>query len=240
MSSHALQQHSLYSSGSALQRQLPHSQHLPPHLQQQQPQQLHAGPQQGSAGCFQAAGSSNGPSSRGAPSQPPVHSSVAAEDQVLPPCHTIYVSGIDPGLEDQQLQQVFEVSASLHLLRALDVFMQLRAPVVCDAAQHLPAHPGSRRYAVGTAQAGGYCSSRCLWLLQMCGDIRTLYTGRKHDGFVLITYFDGHGGNFAKAAMQGKQLMGRAIHIELSQPGQNAHDKDTQAGEQPRLRRLKC
>lgn len=68
--------------------------------------------------------------------------------------------------------------------------------------------------------------------LQMCGDIRTLYTGRKHDGFVLITYFDGHGGNFAKAAMQGKQLMGRAIHIELSQPGQNAHDKDTQAGEQ--------
>ena len=67
----------------------------------------------------------------------------------------------------------------------------------------------------------------------MCGDIRTLYTGRKHDGFVLITYFDGHGGNFAKAAMQGKQLMGRPIHIELSQPGQNAHDKDTQAGKVP-------
>ena len=65
----------------------------------------------------------------------------------------------------------------------------------------------------------------------MCGDIRTLYTGRKHEGFVLITYYDGHGGNFAKAAMQGKQLMGRNIHIELSQTGQKVHDKDTQAGE---------
>ena len=64
----------------------------------------------------------------------------------------------------------------------------------------------------------------------MCGDIRTLYTGRKHEGFVLITYYDGHGGNFAKAAMQSKQLLGRSMHIELSQPGQKVHDKDTQAG----------
>lgn len=67
----------------------------------------------------------------------------------------------------------------------------------------------------------------------MCGDIRTLYTGRKHEGFVLITYYDGHGGNFAKAAMQGKQLLGRNMHIELSQAGQKVHDKDTQAGMKP-------
>lgn len=67
--------------------------------------------------------------------------------------------------------------------------------------------------------------------LQKCGDIRTLYSACKHQGFVLITYFDGRAGNYAKAALDGALLNGRAVQIEPSAPGQKVHDKDTQSGE---------
>ena len=67
-------------------------------------------------------------------------------------------------------------------------------------------------------------------LLQKCGDIRTLYNAGKHQSFVLITYYDGRAGNYAKAALDGVLLNGRALQIEPSAPGQKVYDKDTQSG----------
>ena len=66
--------------------------------------------------------------------------------------------------------------------------------------------------------------------MQKCGDIRTLYSACKHQGFVLISYYDGRAGNYAKAALDGFLLNGQPLQIEPSLPGQKVHDKDTQSG----------
>lgn len=66
--------------------------------------------------------------------------------------------------------------------------------------------------------------------VQKCGDIRTLYNASKLQGYVLITYYDGRAGNYAKAALDGVLLNGRQLRIEPSGPGQKIHDKDTQSG----------
>ncbi|KAK9810778.1 hypothetical protein WJX73_006520 [Symbiochloris irregularis] len=66
-------------------------------------------------------------------------------------------------------------------------------------------------------------------MFEKCGDIRTLYSACKHQGFVLISYYDGRAGNYAKAALDGMPLNGQPLQIEPSVPGQKVHDKDTQS-----------
>lgn len=66
--------------------------------------------------------------------------------------------------------------------------------------------------------------------VQKCGDIRTLYSACKHQGFVLISYYDGRAGNYAKAALDGMPVNNQPLQIEPSLPGQKVHDKDTQSG----------
>ena len=65
---------------------------------------------------------------------------------------------------------------------------------------------------------------------QKCGDIRTLYNACKLQGFVLISYYDGRAGNYAKAALNGALLNGRPLRIEPTTPGQKVYDKDIQSG----------
>ena len=79
--------------------------------------------------------------------------------------------------------------------------------------------------------AGACLTQHAVPNLQKCGDIRTLYSACKHQGFVLISYFDGRAGNYAKAALDGVLMNGRPLQIEPSAPGQKVHDKDTQSGE---------
>lgn len=67
-------------------------------------------------------------------------------------------------------------------------------------------------------------------LFEQYGDIRTLYTDCKHQGFVMISYYDIRAARNAMRALQDKPLRNRMLDIHFCIPKDNPSEKDSNQG----------
>ncbi|WJX35106.1 hypothetical protein P8452_23138 [Trifolium repens] len=67
-------------------------------------------------------------------------------------------------------------------------------------------------------------------LFEQYGDIRTIYTASKHQGFVMVSYYDLRAAQNAMKALQNRSLNSRNLDIHYSFPKGNASEKDISHG----------
>ncbi|GAU38125.1 hypothetical protein TSUD_318120 [Trifolium subterraneum] len=67
-------------------------------------------------------------------------------------------------------------------------------------------------------------------LFEQYGDVRTIYTACKHQGFVMVSYYDLRAAQNAMKALQNRSLNSRNLDIHYSFPKGNASEKDISHG----------